>query len=86
MVSEHVDGFAGLTTCLAPDRPCIAPLKWHVLPYQQAGLVGGVVQLGAAYVAEDAHHVQAGLFRHGDVRVDFLGAGVRECELRRPQA
>ncbi len=61
MVAEQVDGCRRLAHGLLADAAGVAPLEREVLPEQQAGLVGRVVELGPADVGVDAEQVEPGV-------------------------
>ena len=65
VVAEQVDGLPGLAHGLLADRAGVAPLEGHVLPQQQPGLVGGVVELGPGDVGVDAEQVEPGVDGQG---------------------
>ena len=63
VVAEQVDGRGRLPHGLLADAAGVAPLQREVLPEQQAGLVGRVVELGPGDVGVDPQQVEAGLAR-----------------------
>ena len=65
MVGQQVDRLAGLAPGLGLDPAGVAPLQREVLPEQHPGLVGRLVQLGAAHVGVQAQEVEPGVARPG---------------------
>ena len=72
MVTEELHGLGGLTDGLLADAACVAPLQRHVLPKEKAGLVGRVVELGAADVGVDAQQVEPRVLGQGDIACQLL--------------
>jgi hypothetical protein len=83
MVAEQVDGLTRLAGGLLADPPGVAPLQRHVLPQQQARLVGGVVELGARHVGMDAEQVEARLLGQSHVGRQLRRSGLGERHARR---
>ena len=63
VVAEQVDRRGGLPHGLLADAAGVAPLQREVLPEEEAGGVGGVVELGSGDVGMDAQQVEPGLAR-----------------------
>ncbi len=76
MVTQQVDCFGGLADGLLADAAGVAPLQRHVLPDQQTGRVGGLVELGARDVGVDAKEVEVGLDGELDVTREFGRGGL----------
>ena len=67
MMAEEVDELPRLAHRLLAHAARVTPLQRHVLPDEQAGLVGGVVELGPGDVGVDAQEVEPGRLRQLDV-------------------
>ena len=74
MVAEQVDHLARLADRLLARAARVAPLQREVLPQQQPGGVGGVVELGAGDVGVDAQEVEVRVLGELDVAGE-LGRG-----------
>ena len=73
VVAEQVDHLPRLAHGFLAGAARVAPLQREVLPEEQAGLVGRVVQLGPGDVRVDAEQVEVRLDREVDVPDELLG-------------
>ena len=73
MVTDGVDGLAGLVDGAMTNAAAVAPLQREVLEQQHAELVGGVVQGVGRDVRLDAQAVETRLDGELDVASDVGG-------------
>ena len=73
VVAEQIDGGFGLTPGLLSDATRVAPLQREVLPYEEAALVGRVVELGAGDMGVHTQQVEAGTDGQVDVAHHLVG-------------
>ena len=83
MVTDGVDGLAGLVDGAMANAAAVAPLQREVLEQQHTELVGGVVQGVGRDVRLDAQAVEARFDGELDIAADVGGRGVGEAGARR---
>ena len=83
VVTQEVDRLAGLAHGLLADAPRVAPLQGQVLPQEQPGLVGRVIQLRPCDVGVDAEEVEPGLLGQRHIARDLRGRGFGQRHARR---
>ena len=79
VVAEQVDHLARLAHRLLAGAARVAPLQREVLPEQEAGRVGRVVELGPGHVRVDAEQVEVGVDRELHVAGQLRGRSPRRA-------
>ena len=81
---EQVHGLSRLPTGAGLHPARVAPPQWHVLPQEEAGLVGGVVQRRPRHVGLEAQDVEAGVDGQPDVAAEVVVGGLGQVHGRWP--